>query len=65
MPFCMCFFFNSKFKKKNWKKRKEKENIKGRSPSLESKQDKGPTQPPRNQLRQVMDSIEVFVFSSQ
>ena len=36
------FFFNSELKKKNQGEKKEKENIKGRSPSPESKQDKGP-----------------------
>ena len=32
--------------------------------SLNQNKTKDPNQPPRNQLRQVMDSIEVFVFSS-
>ena len=40
---CFFFFFIQNLKKKyQGKKRKEKENIKGRSPSPESKQDKGP-----------------------
>ena len=61
------FYFNSELKKNLGKKKEKKKKKTLRVVPLPLDQTKtmDPNQPPRNQLRQVMDSIEVFVFSSQ